>query len=188
MSYSYTPPPTQSSGALRSLKADYPEEFEPTEAGVYGTEAPAPTYSAGFISSQQQIPAVGQRGLAPTEVVIQPPQEAAVRVLIHSSNQLSGNDNRGSVETDGAAAGSLSGFVHKNNSAYGIVVDPYSNGEGPGFSDLAQRERSNNGSTSAVITQVDTNYGHSMTGNNFRDAYKKLNLLYKNDETPVDDE
>ncbi|CAH1433452.1 unnamed protein product [Lactuca virosa] len=187
MNNSYEPPPTMSSGALRSLKTDYPEEVQPTVAGVYGTEAPAPIYPAEFISSQQQIQAVGQRGLAPFEVVIQPPQEAAVRVLIQSSNQLSANDNRESVETDGAAAGSLSGFVHKNNSAYGIVVDPYSNGEGPGFSGFAERERSNNG-TSTVITQVDTNYGHSMTGNNFRNAYKQLNLLYTNDEPLVDDE
>ncbi|KAL7589922.1 hypothetical protein Lser_V15G39965 [Lactuca serriola] len=183
MNSSYAPPPSASSGGLRSLKVDFPEEVQPTVADVYGTEPPPPTYSGGFTeSSQPQFPAVGQRALPAYEAVLQPPPITAVRSLEHSSNQLSGNGNRGWVDTDGGAGGSLSGLVHKNNSAYG-VVDPYSYEEAPGLSGFAERDRSNNGSsTNNMKFDPLANPMHSMTGNNFRNAYKQFNQSYHDDE------
>ncbi|KAI3781100.1 hypothetical protein L2E82_11101 [Cichorium intybus] len=175
MNYSYGAPPTVSSGALRSLTPDFPEDVQSKVVVAYATEAPAPTYSTGYIqSSDPHFPAVGQRALLADESVLPPPPETAVRTFEHSTNQLSGNGNSGWDETSGG--GSISGFVHPNYSSNGNFDDYYSGGEGPGFSGLAQRDRSTNGpSTDDTTTDSLPNARHSMTGNKFKNAYKLFN-------------
>ncbi|CAH1427662.1 unnamed protein product [Lactuca virosa] len=125
---SYNPPaPFASSGALRSLKPDFPEQGQPLAAGEYETEAQA---------------------VLNDEFSVSPPQHTAVRQQEDSINYgLLGNDD---WDEASGRNGSFADFVRENNSSY-CVVDPYTNEEAPGHTYFDQRHRTNNNESSTSI-------------------------------------
>lgn len=124
---SYNPPaPSASSGALRSLKPDFPEQGQPLAAGEYETEA---------------------RTVLNDEFSVSPPQLTAVREQEDSINYgLLGNDD---WDEPSGRNGSFADFVRENNSYR--VVDPYTNEEAPGHTYFNQRTRTNKNESSTSI-------------------------------------
>ncbi|CAH1429390.1 unnamed protein product [Lactuca virosa] len=171
MNFNESAPPYVSSGDFRNLKPDYAEEGEKVTA-----EAPPPNLSSAFIgSSQQQFPAVVQRTVPIVGYVAQAPELTALRPVVPSSNQLSGDSNREYWPEEVAGGGSHSDLVHNNKSVYGIV-GPDSYGQAPSYTGLVERDRTSNGSpTNDVNFDPTAQAGFSMVGNKFRMANQLLN-------------
>ncbi|KAI3515167.1 hypothetical protein L1887_13920 [Cichorium endivia] len=178
MNISMAPPPGISSGALRILTTDFPEEGQSTMA--YLTEAPEPTYpTASHRSSQLQLQSGGQRAVPADMVLHSAPEQTDLRFVGQSANNLSVHNNRAPVEPFGG--GSFTDFRPQKYSG-NDVAEQYRNGVGPGFSDFNLRPQS-------IIEPYTDNIKfdplapkHTMSGKALRDAYDEFNKLNEDEE------
>ncbi|KAI3781110.1 hypothetical protein L2E82_11111 [Cichorium intybus] len=178
MNFSMAPPPGISSGALRILTTDFPEEGQ--SAMAYLTEAPEPTYpTASHRSSLLQLQSGGQRAVPADVVLHSPPEQTDLRIVGHSTNNLSVHDNRAPVEHFGG--GSLTDLVPKIYSGYGLD-DYYGDGEGPRISGFNLRPQSIIGPSTDNIKFDPLATKNTMSGKPLRDAYDEFNKLNEDEE------
>ncbi|KAI3784504.1 hypothetical protein L1987_43603 [Smallanthus sonchifolius] len=159
----YSPPPSFSSGGMRSMEPEFPAYYQPTVAVDQNTTQAPSISSTGIRNSEPQFPTDGQRTV-PGESHVQP---SSYSDLQHGPRDsiTGGSGDRGLGQTDyGGQAPSLGALVHENNSAPGL--NGYNDYEQPpSYSGVAPRDPSNPG----VSTDHSPTYdpGFSIVGRNF---------------------
>ncbi|KAI3725820.1 hypothetical protein L1987_65615 [Smallanthus sonchifolius] len=163
----YSPPPSFSSGGMRSMEPEFPSYYQPPVAvDPYTTQAPNIS-STGIRNSDPQFPTDSQRTVA-DESHLQPPSYSDLQ---HGpGNSITGwSGYRGLGQTDnGGQAPSLGALVHDNNSTPGL--NGYSDYEQPpSYSGVGPRDPSNPGGSTDESSTYDPqeNVGFSIVGRNF---------------------
>ncbi|KAI3515168.1 hypothetical protein L1887_13922 [Cichorium endivia] len=179
MNFSMAPPPGMSSGALRNLTTDFPEEGQATMA--YPTDAYELTYpTASHRSSQLQLQTDGQRAVIGDVVIHSAPEQTDLRFVGQSANNLSVHDNR-TAPVEPFGGGSFTDLRPQQYSG-NDVAEQYRNGVGPGFSGFNPRPQSIIGSSTDNIKFDPLATRNTMTGKALLDAYNQFNQFDPDEE------